>query len=215
MELNYTHFGAALYIQRKIVPDDDEKRPRRNNQKSNKDHPWKIKLQKKIQKLRTELSLLSSSGPPTRHLALKIGRLKRKYKIEDNQIKAKIAEHQAHIKGLAPQIRNKEKKINHKRINKLFAENPRKVYRELISDTIEVVTPPKKEDIEQFWKPLYETEKQHKEGPWVETIIKSNEPKPKMNVINFDSDTIKRKLTQFGNFKTPELIRYQTFGSRN
>ena len=64
MELNYTHFGAALYIQRKIVPDYDEKRPR-NTQKSNKDHPWKIKLQKKIQKLRTELSLLSRTTHKT------------------------------------------------------------------------------------------------------------------------------------------------------
>ena len=78
--------------------------------------PWKINLQKKIQKLRAELSVMSSSGPPTKHLALKVGRLKRKYKIEDHQIRAKIAEHQAHIKGLAAQIRNKDKKINQKRI---------------------------------------------------------------------------------------------------
>lgn len=137
-ELNHTHFGAALFIQRQLAPDHDEKHTKANRKSSKKDHPWKVKLQKKIQKLRAELSLLSSTGPPTRHLALKIGRLKRKYNIQDSQIKAKIAEHQAHIKGLAAQIRNKERKINFKRINKLFAENPRKVYRELINNIIEV-----------------------------------------------------------------------------
>ena len=211
MELNNTHFGASLYIQRKLAPEFDEKRPKKDSPKIKKEHPWKTKLQKKIQRLRAELSLLSSSGPPTRHLALKIGRLKRKYKIEDHQIKAKIAEHQAHIKGLAAQIRNKDKRINHQRINKLFAENPRKVYRELISDTIEVDKPPQKEDLETFWRPLYETEKQHQEGPWVEKIIESNEPKPKMIGIRFDRETIKRKLTQFGNFKTPGIDRIPNF----
>ena len=210
-ELNHTHFGAALYIQRQLVPDFDEKRPRKDASNMKKDAPWKINLQKKIQKLRAELSVMSSSGPPTKHLALKVGRLKRKYKIEDHQIRAKIAEHQAHIKGLAAQIRNKDKKINQKRINRLFAENPRKVYRELISDTIEVENPPKKEELEQFWRPLYETAKQHQEGPWVQKIEATNAPKPKMMGIRFDSDIVKRKLTQFGNFKTPGIDRIPNF----
>merc|ERR1711923_666384 len=82
---------------------------------------------------------------------------------------------------------NKDKRINHQRINKLFAENPRKVYRELISDTIEVDKPPQKEDLETFWRPLYETEKQHQEGPWVEKIIESKESKPKMIGLLFEA----------------------------
>ena len=85
------------------------------------------------------------------------------------------------------------------------------MYRELISDTIEVDNPPQKEDLETFWRPLYQAEKQHQKGPWVGKVIEMNEPKPKMIGIPFDREIIKRKCTLFGNFKTPGIDRIHSF----
>ena len=107
LELNSITFGAALYIQRTIAPWFDEKRKKPKRGKKNA-MPWKYKLQKKVDTLRRELSLLVKKEPHTKHTAMKIRRIHRKYKIQEGQLNAKIAEHQADIKGIAAAIRNKE-----------------------------------------------------------------------------------------------------------
>ena len=67
-------------------------------------------MQKKIEKLRAELSQMMTYQPVTQHLIRKVKRIKRKYGIKDNrEIPGRIAEHQAEIKGIAAQIRNKER----------------------------------------------------------------------------------------------------------
>ena len=116
-------------MQRHLATWYDEKRPKRIRYWGKQEPLWKKKLQNKIKKLRGELSILMATKPVTKHLALKIRRIQRKYNIMDKDTRAKIAEHKANIKGFAAQIRNKEKKIQQKVINKQFAENPRKVYR--------------------------------------------------------------------------------------
>ena len=98
--------------------------------------PWKYKLLKKVDNLRRELSLLMIKDPPTRHSAMKIRRIHRKYKLKESQIKDRIREHQSEIKGLAATIRKKER-------------------------------PPDEDSLDNFWRPLYETEKIHKEGEWI------------------------------------------------
>ena len=64
-------------------------------------------------------------------LAKKIRKIKSKYRIEDEQINSRVAEHQTIIKALAAQVRNKQQKINAKNINRQFAENPKTVYRNI------------------------------------------------------------------------------------
>ena len=37
-------------------------------------------------------------------------------------------------------------------------------------ETIQVDEPPEKQELENFWRPLYETEKQHTEGEWINIV---------------------------------------------
>ena len=108
-------------------------------------------------------------------------------------------------------MKNKEKKINQKVINKKFSEHPRKVYREFKDETIEVKEPPEKEELENFWRPLYEQEKQHTEGDWINLIKDSNREKPKMTGPFIDASVIKRKITDYGNFKSPGVDKLPNF----
>ena len=71
-ELNITNFGAALYLQRQLAPWYDEKKPETFRKYMKKEYPWKVKIQKKIQKLRAELSLMLSSRPLTKNLVIRI-----------------------------------------------------------------------------------------------------------------------------------------------
>ena len=210
-ELNITNFGAALYLQRQLAPWYDEQKPETFRKYMKKEYPWKVKIQKKIQKLRAELSLMLSSRPLTKNLVIRIHRLERKYKIKDGNLRAKIADHQATIKGLAAQARNKERKINQRVINKKFAEHPRKVYRDLKDEDIQVEDPPEHHELETFWRPLYENEKQHTEGEWIKVVEDKNRDKGNMPRPYIDASVIKKKILEYGNFKTPGVDKIPNF----
>ena len=62
--------GAALYIQRIHAPWYDEKR-KKSPRKGKIVYPWKVKMQKKIEKLRAELSQMMINEPMTKRLLRK------------------------------------------------------------------------------------------------------------------------------------------------
>ena len=147
----------------------------------------------------------------SRNLLRKINKIQRKYNIQENQFAERIAEHQALVKGIAGQIRGKEKKINSKQINRQFAENPRLVYRSLTNSTIEVRVPPKEDEVEGFWRPLCEDPKQHREAEWTQTVEEINRNKQQMPAINITEEKIRNKITQYCNFKAPGIDKIPNF----
>ena len=140
-------------------------------------------------KLRGEISQMVNNDS----LKSKIGQMERKYGIDDSQIQARIAEHQAEVKALSAQIRNKEKNQKAKEINKSFSLNPRKVHREILKQNIEIKNPPDKKELEQFWRPLFENPKTHTEGEWIETVKEENKDKTHTNKLLISQRDIKRK----------------------
>ena len=209
-EVNTYHYSCALYIQRKLVPWLDENKNNRKRAKP-KTPPWKQKINKRINQLRAEISQMSTNEPLTKNLINRLRRLKRKYGISEDNFKAKIAEHHAQLKALTAEIRNKTRKSEKKRINKEFKENPRKVYRDLMEENIEVEKPPEKEKLEEFWRPLFETPKEHTEHRWVNEIIHQNKDKPEMLIYDITPEQIRDKLKQFSNFKRPGVDKIPNF----
>ena len=212
-ELDAYTFGAALYIQRTIAPWVKEEDPVIRKQQS--EPPWKTKIKKKINTLRAEISQMTKNEPLTRSLINRVHRIQRKYNIDSSEFKAKVAEHQVTLKGLSAELRNKEQKIENKRINSLFKENPRAVYRELKEETISVDKPPDKTELENFWRPLFETAKDHQENDWVDLVITKNDEKPEMLDMFITPDVIKNKVKQFSNFKKPGINKVPNFWLKN
>ena len=71
--------------------------------------------------------------------------------------------------------------------------------------------PPTKESLENFWRPLYETEKVHEEHEWIEVIKEKNEPKQSMPALHITTTTVRKKITQYGNFKSPGIDKIPNF----
>ena len=209
-ELNTYHYGCALYIQRQIAPWFNETKTNRKRNKP-KTPPWKTKITKRINQLRAEISQMTTKEPLTKSLINRLKRLKRKYNITQEQFNARIAEHSAKLKALAAEMRNRTKKAENKQINKQFKENPRQVYRNLLEETIEVEKPPEKEELEAFWRPLFENPKEHTEHRWVKEIIHQNRNKPEMKTYDITPEQISDKLKQFSNFKKPGVDKIPNF----
>ena len=52
---------------------------------------------------------------------------------------------------------------------------------------------------------MYEIEKIHEEHELIEEIQTQNEPKPTMPALFITAETVKKKITQYGNFKSPGI----------
>ena len=151
------------------------------------------------------MTIFSSGTNIGSNLRRKIRKIKRKYDITGDDLSGKIAELKAVIKGMAEEVRNRERKAEERRINKQFDQNPRSVYSKLLGDSIEVVTPPGVEELEAFWRPLFEDEQRHRENEWTETIELTNQQKPPMSQMNISVESFNRKLGKYSNFKAPGI----------
>ena len=108
-------------------------------------------------------------------------------------------------------MRNKERKINHKIINKKFAENPRKVYRDLTEEKIEITKPPDRDELEGFWRTLFENQKQHEENEWTNIVTEKNSEKNTMPELIITSEAMLEKIQHYGNFKAPGIDKLPNF----
>ena len=218
-ELNAINYGAALFIQETILPPRNSIRNRPARAGIRRPGPpkipgWKRKLTEKITLHRAEISQMTifSSGTNTgRNLRIKILKIKRKYNIIGDDLSGKIAELKAIIKGMAAEVRNRERKEEERRINREFDQNPRTVYSKLMGDSIEVVTPPGTEELEGFWRPLFEDDQQHQENDWTAHIETTNQLKPAMNPMNISLDSFNRKLAKYSNFKAPGIDKLPNY----
>ena len=82
----------------------------------------------------------------------------------------------------------------------MFRENPRNVYRSLTEEKIDVNEPPKKEDLENFLRPLFETQQQHEEHEWINIISETNETKTEMRELYITPEEATTKIKQAQNF---------------
>ena len=92
-----------------------------------------------------------------------IEKIKRKYSIQENQLEKKILYLHAEVQSLAQRKRNRDNWHQAKVQNKMFEQNAREFYRSLEGSTIEVKEPPQKEALENYWRQMFEEERQHQE----------------------------------------------------
>ena len=71
-------------------------------------------------------------------------------------LETKLALLKQELKSKADNLRHQKCLIERKRINKQFSHNPKKVYRKMKDDKIEIEKVPTKENVEQFWKSIWQ-----------------------------------------------------------
>ena len=173
---------------------------------------WKRKLQKQLDFSRKHLSQIKQflSAPKAQgKLKKKITRLCDKYRCNLKGLNNISRELEGKILALAGRI---EEKYKSRIENKQFKNNPRAFYRNLIRQKLNVNEPPNEKDLEDYWRPLFETEKTHNtEAKWIEEIASLNEEKPLMKEPKITTADITRKLAKFANYKKPGIDSIPNF----
>ena len=96
----------------------------------------------------------------------------------------------------------------------MFVNNTQKAYKELRGTKIDVKSPPSKEEIESFWGPIYETEKNHnKNANWIKDHNKAvDELNIQQQVLSqWPSDDINEVTKSFQDWKMPGVDTLQNF----
>ena len=136
----------------------------------NKPPKWKQKLQKEIEALRAELSILDEISKGTVVKTRKSKRLKQKHKIKDKVTLDSAKEKIKQVMQLkAQRLRRFDKRSKFYRQNKIFSVDAKKFYREIGKGTISVENPPDPKEVTNFWNTIWGEEKNYnREAAWVE-----------------------------------------------
>ena len=137
--------------------------------------PWKYRLQKEVSKLRQELSLIDAyrRGVITSEQTIRRVKniLRKENTVQNKQITKAMASRKLLIIVKANKIKRYERKEKGKKQNQMFEEDQGRFYRELRNDSIKVSNPPPKEEVERFWKGIYEDERSYNnQAEWLKQI---------------------------------------------
>ena len=136
---------------------------------------WQRKMEKQIEKLRSDISILTEyaqNNITTNRARNKLRRTLKQEKIRNqNEAIQKSALKKLQLSALAKKLARTKWNEKEKQQNRLLAEDPTKLFRQLRGDQIEVQRPPTKEDLETFWRNIFERETTHNiRAQWIQQI---------------------------------------------
>ena len=168
-----TDINSLMYSAAHVVTTETSYRPIKKNikKKNRRSEPmWKEKLKKEIERLRKDVSIITEMQNPNSNISeSKKRKMRIKYKIRSMDNVPEVRESLLQqISAKAQRLRRMDKRQKQFHQNRLFKENPRQLYRELGKKEFKIEKTPKKEEMENFWKKIWEDTKQHDvEASWI------------------------------------------------
>ena len=94
--------------------------------------------------------------------------------------------------------------IETKRLNRKFACNPKSVYRSMKANTIEVKDMPTKDDIQAFWKSIWNVKIDYNtNAPWINELKTNYCANVNQKDYEINLETLNKALSKIQNNKTP------------
>lgn len=187
-------------------------RARGNAKKQRREPKWKIRLQKDIEKMRKDLSILHANkmNPDARRLQEKTARICSSRR--NNDVVTLQEELKQRIAAKAQRIKRYLKKEQVYQQNKLFQENPKVFYRNLAKESVKVTQVPQEEEVATFWKKIWEVEKPcNLEADWIRKQEEKLEDVPSQEWEPITVEEVSLTLKQTSNWKSPGVDQLHNF----
>ena len=142
--------------------------------------------------------------------------MRTKYKIKSEEEREVTLETlKQRLLALNNRLSRYERRQKQYRQNNDFIDKPSKLYDELRGNRSEVKNPPSKENVAQFWKPMYETEKTYnKDAVWLQQY-KNSINAVKSEYCHVTSNEIQAATSNFSNWKSPGIDKIKKFWWNN
>ena len=215
--LNLTDINQLLYAAASSVAEAVGARPRKPKSRKRTQPKWKEKIEKEIQKLRGQLSLLNELENGSNVKEKKKKQLERKYNIKQKEdMKTAKETLKQQIQAKAQRIRRFEKRSRFFRQNKIFKEDAKKLYREMGKKQLHVNKPPAIEEVENFWSKIWEEDKQHnEEAVWIQQQEEQYKDVELQEWSDIDITETTAAINKTSNWKAPGIDGIANFWVKN
>ena len=141
------------------------KTKKKKSKHTNKPPKWKVKIQKEIDALRAELSILVEISKGTTVKTRKARKVRNRNNVTDENSKEMLKQK---IQVKVPRLRRYDKRNRFYRQNKIFKTDAKKIYREIGKGTINIKEPLVDEEMTKFWNDICGKEKDfNNEAEWI------------------------------------------------
>jgi len=172
-------------------------------------------MQKRINDLRADISRVSQMNDPNPSPKMRknTNAMKNKFNIHNEEQRIAILEKlKQRLSALNNRLTRYQKRQKQFHQNRDFNNKPSKLYDQLRGNRISITDPPKKEDIEEFWKPLYGNRKEYnKNAIWVDEYRESVNHIAHAEYADIESNEIAESSSKFANWKSPGIDNIQNF----
>ena len=147
------NINEVIYARAYVVTEKRNGKPKKyTNRRTNKKPCWKEKIEKEINELRGEVSILDELIRGVKVKSRILNRMKKKYKMKNFEDLATLKETlKENIQLKTQRMRRYDKRSKFCRQNNTFNMDKKKFYRELGKTQVPVEIPPSKEEVEKFW----------------------------------------------------------------
>ena len=214
-ELDLWKINCLLYAAALTVSDEaNNPRPvKKNNAKETKPL-WQKRIDNRIKELRCNLSVLTNfketSKSNEKPMTQRVKSILEKYTDEGEEYNIdNVAEQlKQRISVFSQRIRRYKKRSNQYRENRMFVTNCKSFYRKIKGDGAETGATPKKQEIEEFWKGIYETPTEHNtEADWIKDLNVEHQ----MEWTPLNEAEVANVLKNLANWKAPGPDKIQSF----
>ena len=206
--LNELTYATAKVIERQCLPNRKKKKAT-----THKKPAWKLKIEKEIEAMRGEISILDELSRGNNVKSRKGRKVKRKYKLKSLEDIPPVKETlKQKVTVKAQRLRRFEKRSKFYSQNRVFQTDPKRFYREVGKKPIEVKNIPKEEELEGFWRGIWSTEKQHNEkAVWLKDTEDLNRGKMKQEWQDITSEELSEALKKTHKWKSPGMDKVPNF----
>ena len=160
-ECGLSNLNAIIYATGKAISNQmGVKTKKKKNKHTNKHPKWKVKIQKEIDALQGELSILDEISKGTAVKTRKARKVRNRHNVTDeNSLLTAKETLKQKIQVKAQRLHRYDKQNRFYWQNKIFKTDAKKFYREIGKGTINIEEPPVNKEMMKFWNDIWGKEK--------------------------------------------------------
>ena len=165
---------------------------------------WKRRIEKDIDSLRKDLSVIESwfYGKWKNRSKTKMDSLNKKYHLKKLGFMNAIETIRQRVSAKATKVRRYNNRCQQFQQNKLFQNDQTRFYRSLEDNNAENVTP-NPEEATEFWSNLWSNPVEHREGLWLEDVKEDLRTVERQNDISIDQADLQKQIRRTASWKSP------------
>ena len=208
---NLSELNNLIYAAAKVVTEECTGSKKRKDNKRRKPI-WKEKIEKEIEQMRGDLSIISELQRGIDVKGRKCRRMIKVHQLTKENIASVKETTKQKMQLKAQRIRRYERRSKFYRQNMIFKTDARKFYREVGKEKVAVKDTPPIEKVEEFWKGIWSNDRPFNEkAEWIKAIEEGKEHIEEQQWIDISTEEVEMALKKSHKWKSAGVDKITNF----